>query len=373
LRPADATRRDLQRLLSETVQRLRAATGCRSAVAWAVREDGTPYVAAADFEGESPCAPDLETFEAFTGLASATDLGDPRVDPGLAERARHARVRAVAPVTTLGAATLAALALDGEVAPRVLAALDEAAQQVARPLAAALAAGRLERLDDEVRRLDRLAALGSLASEIAHEVRNPLVTLQTFVELLPERREDPEFLTRYLDVVGSELRRMSRLLDRMVEHACPEAGASATLDVGDVVEGVAELVRLRASVRSVEVELVASGRGLRSSVPEDALRQALLNLALNAVDASPDGGRVRIDAREEAGRVAITVSDEGPGIPSTVRERIFEPFFTTRHERSGGLGLAITRRIIEEAGGHIEALLTTPGAHLRMSLPADGA
>ena len=366
---ARATLHDLQRLLSTTTQRLRALCACEHVAAWALRPDGSPYLASADWSGEPPCEPDAAAFAEVARLHAATHLSAPDASAEQRELARRMRCDAVVPVRTEPGA-LAALVLSGDVRPRTLAALDAAARRLEGPLAVALALGRLERLDQSVRRLDRLAALGALAAEIAHEVRNPLATLQTFLQLLPERREDPEFLTRYVDVVSSELRRMDRLLDRIVETARPAGdGDAASAELGASLEAVAELLRPRAVARGVSLSLEAQP-ALRVPLSEDALRQVLLNLVQNAIDATPPGGAVIARASARGGEVTLRVCDAGPGIPPALRERIFEPFFTTRPERAGGLGLAITRRIVEESGGAIEVdAAPGGGSEFRVHLP----
>ena len=366
---ARAALHDLQRLLAVTAQRLRATCECDSAAAWALRPDGRPYLAGADWSGEPPAEPDAEAFAEIARLPAATHLSAPDARPEQRELARRLRCDAAAPVRSEPGA-LAALVVAGEIRPRTLAALDAAARRLEGPLAVALALGRLEQLDESVRRLDRLAALGALAAEIAHEVRNPLVTLQTFLQLLPERREDPEFLTRYVEVVTGELRRMDRLLDRIVETARPAAPPCAdSAALGPNLEAVGELLHQRAIARGVELALDREAAGA-VALSEDALRQVLLNLVQNALDATPAGGCVTARVAASAGQAWIRVCDAGPGIAPALRERIFEPFFTTRPDRAGGLGLAITRRIVEEAGGAIEVdAAPGGGTEFRVRLP----
>jgi signal transduction histidine kinase len=326
---------------------------------------------AADFAGEAPYHPDRESFAAVAQLPGATHLAAPAAGPEHGELARRTRCQAAVPIVA-GGAPLAALLIAGEVRPRALAELDAAAARLASPVANALALGRLERLDDAVRQLDRLAALGTLAAEIAHEVRNPLVTLQTFLQLLPERREDPEFLTRYLDVVRGELGRMDRLLDLVVDHARPGPPDEAQpTDPARVLASVAELLRHRALEAGVRLVAETAEDTPAVELAEDGLRQVLLNLALNAVDATPEGGEILLSASARGEEVEIRVRDGGPGIPADLRERVFDPFVTTRGDRPGGLGLAISRRIVEEAGGAIEAREAPGGgAEIRVRLPA---
>jgi two-component system sensor histidine kinase HydH len=242
------------------------------------------------------------------------------------------------------------------VRPRILAELGATARRLRGPAAAALAAGGLARLDAEVRRLDRLAAIGGLVAEIVHEIRNPLVSVKTFLQLLPEREGDPEFRESFLEVASEEVRRIERLLDAVLQHGrpTPPARADATTSAADAFESTAQLVGYRATERGVRLEIDAGQDLPDIRIAGDGLRQVVLNLGLNAIDVTPPGGCVRLRAHAAEDRVAIVVEDEGPGIPSELAPRIFEPFVSTKEDRPGGLGLAITRRIVEEAGGTIE-------------------
>jgi two-component system sensor histidine kinase HydH len=259
---------------------------------------------------------------------------------------------------------------------RTLAALEAARRRLESPLAAALAMGRLRALDGEVQRLDRLASLGSMASEIAHEIRNPLVSIKTFLQLLPERRDDPEFLTRFLDIATEEMRRVERLLELVVDYARPVQpdGENGAGRVSTALASVGEFVDPVARKRGVDLARDTGEALPRVCLGDDALRQVILNLALNAIQATPNGGSVRLLAHADGAGVAIAVRDTGPGVPSAVRQRIFEPFFTTRPGGVGGLGLAITRRLVHAAGGNIAVTdANDGGAEFRVWLPADAA
>jgi signal transduction histidine kinase len=349
---------DLQSLLAAAVQHLAAVTGAGRAAAWSRGEGGKPVVRAAQLVGSALLVPEESEYASVASLSEASELGAMGLS-GIVERHGFA---AAAPVAG-GEAEAAAVLLLGDaegrpewVRPRILAELRAAAQRLRGPAAAALAADRLAQLDAEVRRLDRLAALGGLVAEIVHEIRNPLVSVKTFLQLLPERESDPEFRESFLEVASEEVRRIERLLDAVLQHGrpAPPARADATTSARDAFESVAQLVGYRATERGVSFEVDVEGELPDIRIASDALRQVVLNLCLNAIDATPSGGCVRLRAHGSREHVVITVEDEGPGIPSELASRIFEPFTSTKEDRPGGLGLAITRRIVEEADGTIE-------------------
>ena len=167
---------------------------------------------------------------------------------------------------------------------------------------------------------------------------------------------------------------MERLLDLVLEQARPGPidAAGASVDVAAILESVTELVRHRAVRRGIELTWEATAELPGVAIEDDSLRQVVLNLALNAIDATPDAGAVQLRAVPDDAGVAIAVADTGPGISEALRGRVFEPFFSTRSDRSGGLGLAITRRVVEGARGTISvASSASSGAEFRVWLPAD--
>jgi signal transduction histidine kinase len=373
---ADAVVRDTQSVLAATVERIRAEAGCEQVCAWALRETGVPYVAAAAFDRAPPRAPTRDDFDALCALVGACDLSARECPAPLGEIAGRLGISAAAPVTAHDGAPLAVLVCAGSDAarPRTLALLDATRKRLTTPLTAARAILRLHALDDAVRRLDRLAALGSLASEIAHEVRNPLVSIKTFLQLLPERRDDPEFAVDFLEVARGELQRMERLLGVVLDQArpadCDDGPTESPVEVSEVMESVVELVRHRAQKRGVALTAKSQPPATGAKISDDGLRQVLLNLTLNALDAAPEGGAVHLSACRSDDGIAIAVADDGPGVPEEIRGRIFEPFFSTRGKGTGGLGLAISRRIVEAAGGRIAiGNASLGGAEFRIWLP----
>lgn len=376
--PAHGAAADLQALVVRSVEELAGPSRTGRVVAWARRADGRPAILAAHLEGSELRDPDETCWAAVAKLSQPLDLGAPGAPPGAARVIERHGLHAAAPVA-VGAGEPALVLLlgserdrPGHVRPRTLGRMASAAARLQGPAAAAAAAERLERLDAEVRRLDRLAALGSLVTEIVHEIRNPLVSVKTFLQLLPERANDTEFQEGFREVASEELRRIERLLEVVLQHGRPAARprSEASADPAQAVESVHQLVEFRAADRDIRVAWEAAVALPPARISSDELRQVLLNLVLNAIEVTPAGACVRIRAEERDGCIAIDVEDEGPGVPPELRGRVFEPFFSTKGERAGGLGLAISRRIVEEAGGRIDVGEDAEGgARFRITLP----
>lgn len=361
--------------------KLREATSAERALAWvprpwrgedaprrrcaesATHRDGGAYLAAADYAGDPPSDPQPGEYAALARLPGARALCDREA---LADLAKRHGALAAAPVRAASGEILAVLLVGGGPSspPRVLAALDAATRRLAAPLRAAV---RLERLDAEARRLHRLAGLGALTAEVAHEIRNPLTSLSTFVQLLPERRDDPAFVDRFLGVVQDELGRLERLLENVLAQGAPRDAAGTPGRVGEAVQAVLELLRYRAASLGVRLESEVAPGLPATALDTDGLRQVILNLALNGLGATPRGGSVRIGAVADDGVVRLSVCDDGPGLPAERRAWLSRPA-GAEAEPGTGLGLAITRRLVEEAGGRLECG-DGPGGELRITLP----
>ncbi len=242
--------------------------------------------------------------------------------------------------------------------------------------AADAAASKRARFEEELARLTRLAHLGELLTETVHEIRNPLVSVKTFLQLLPDNLDDPDFHQNYREHVVDEVRRVERLLDSVMEQARPGESAAdgdARAAVGRVIEAIGRLLEKRAHEKQLKLVIDVGADLPEAAIDEDPLRQIVLNLVLNAFAASPAGGCVRLSAAAKGTRLVLTVDDEGPGVPEEERSRLFEPFFSTRTERPGGLGLAVCRRLVDRARGSIaveSAPGPAPGARFRVELPA---
>jgi signal transduction histidine kinase len=202
----------------------------------------------------------------------------------------------------------------------------------------------------------RLSTVGTLAAELAHEIRNPLVAVQTFLQILPERLDDPEVTVDLRGVALTELQRVARLLNELLGMARASVATFTATDLEVVVEQVVRL--LQVSARKKEVVLERVGERLPTGAADASrLKQALVNLVLNAIQASPPGHTIWVttgNGVDATGRAIVEVSirDEGPGIPENDRETIFHPFFTTK-DNGTGLGLPVTKQIVADHGGTI--------------------
>jgi signal transduction histidine kinase len=369
-----------QTLLMRALTRLERQEDVVAAVAWAHGPDGEPRVLAANPpEAANRIRPVPEFYDALMKLDRVQRLTDPK--PGLELTALAARgVSAVAPVPGLGASPAAVLLLFAKKAgrplrPRTIAVLNEVATGLARSMSTNLTLDRLGKLDEAVALLDRQASLGRLVSEIVHEIRNPLVSMKTFLQLLPDRLEDPEFHQDFRLVVNDEVQRLERMLDELLRHASPQAAPPIgdAARIGDAVQTIVALMtyRFREQGVSFEHQISADLPALRLS--EDSLRQLLLNLLLNASAVTPEGATISLHidwSPRNANHLELKISDEGPGIDPNTAKRIFEPFWTTRPDRVGGLGLAICKRIVDDAGGEIAiSNRKSGGACFRIELP----
>jgi signal transduction histidine kinase len=369
-----------QTLLSKALVRLERQEDVDAAVAWAAQPGGEPKILGAHpAHAADRIQPTPELYDALVELDQVQRLTDGELGVELTALAARG-VTAVAPIKGLGVKSAAVLLIYPKrpgrpLRPRTIAVLAEVAANLSNSMSTHLALDRIGRLDDAVQQLDRLAALGGLVSEIVHEIRNPLVSVKTFLQLLPERLDDPEFHQDFREIVNDEVQRLERMLDDLLRHARPnrEAMIGEGTRVSETIRTTLQLLRYRCRERGVVLDTEIRPDLPALGLSEDALRQLLLNLLLNATEVTPEGGRVVLSvdwSPDEINHLELKVEDDGPGIDPSLGYRIFEPFWTTRSDSAGGLGLAICKRIVDEAGGSIEAdNRPDGGACFRVDLP----
>ncbi|MCL4692512.1 MAG: GAF domain-containing protein [Candidatus Hydrogenedentes bacterium] len=228
---------------------------------------------------------------------------------------------------------------------------------------------QVKRLEQNVQRAHRLSSVGTLAAGMAHEIKNPLVSIKTFSQLLLERYDDPDFRNTFTDIVPHEVERIDSIVTRLLHFARPRPASFAHHNLRAIIEEVLVLVENQMRKGNITVETDFPGPEVGVYGDEQLLHQVFLNLVLNAIDAMKDMGTgAKLVIRAEYGRmvlrrnghepqpdadcVKVSLSDSGVGISSESLERIFTPFYTTKDDGTG-LGLAVVHGIVTEHGGSI--------------------
>ncbi len=235
----------------------------------------------------------------------------------------------------------------------------------------------------EVIRADQLAAVGQLAAGMAHELRNPLMCIKTLIQAAQRKGMTASLDERDLQVLDEEISRLENLLQAFMDFARPANLERQNVDVSHVVRQTVSLLSSKAAVRDVSIECQLADEPLVVSADSNQLRQVLLNLLLNALEAVQNGGRIWVEAdRGEpvnghhdhdgpSPHIRLSVADNGKGLPVDDPQRVFEPFFSTK-ETGLGLGLAVTQRIIDAHGGEITAYTRDAGGTtFQVRLPAE--
>jgi two-component system NtrC family sensor kinase len=234
---------------------------------------------------------------------------------------------------------------------------------------------RLKELEEDKRRTERLAAIGMFVSGIAHEIRNPLVVIKTFAELLPEQFDDPEFRQTFTKVALQEVGRIDNLVQRLRGLAVSSGPELHPVQITEVLDETLEFLVGTFTKQQIEVSYHYA-----SNLPciygnWDQLKQVFLNLFLNSVDAMEGGGALRINVEHEfsqerqQSQLVIRITDSGSGIPEASLQKIFEPFVSSK-DTGTGLGLAICQGIVEYHRGTITAHNNDgPGATFTVTLP----
>jgi signal transduction histidine kinase len=207
---------------------------------------------------------------------------------------------------------------------------------------------------EQLRRADRLSALGELSAGLAHEIRNPLGSIEGALQILVRPSLAPETKEEFGHLAQKEVDRLKGLLTNFLDFARPQAPKRVLAEPLGLLESVAKLVAETAKISRVELHVESAGNLSAVHVDVEQMKQVLLNLAINAIQAMPEGGTVILRAQQKANSVVLEVQDEGVGIPAEDLERVFNPFVTTRPNGTG-LGLSIAYQIVNQHGGHIAA------------------
>ena len=242
------------------------------------------------------------------------------------------------------------------------------AQCAANAVDALLAQEDLRQSQMLMRRTDRLRSLETIAAGFAHEIRNPLTSIKTFIQLTPERKDDAEFIQGFSQIVLDDVHRIERLIQEILDYARYMDPKLTEEDLNAVVSSCLYFIDVKARSRGIQIEKELASELPRVMLDQQQMKQVLLNLFLNAMDAmGEDGGTLHVRTRmimkpERHSWVQIEVEDTGHGISPMNLDHIFDPFFTTKHEsgenEGTGLGLSIAHQIIQEHQGHIQVRST---------------
>jgi two-component system sensor histidine kinase HydH len=207
---------------------------------------------------------------------------------------------------------------------------------------------------EHLKRADRLSAIGQLSASLAHEIRNPLASIEGATKIVERPETSEEMRNEFLGIIRKESRRLNRLLTNLLDFSRPRRPEFQFVDVGTLLDSVITLAGHTAQQGGVELVKQLAGPAPAVESDPEQLKQVLLNLTINALQAMPEGGRIELSAGEREGSIVIAVRDQGQGIPTDELDRVFDPFYTTK-ETGTGLGLAVAHQIVTQHGGTLRA------------------
>jgi signal transduction histidine kinase len=221
-----------------------------------------------------------------------------------------------------------------------------------------------------MKRAERLSAIGQLSAGLAHEIRNPLASISGAAAILARSQALDPKNARCLEIITSESERLNGLLTNFLNFARPRPPRLQVVQLGPVLDNVLELASHGVRGKIVRVEKVIEPLLQPVECDPEQLEQVLLNLMINAIEASPEGGTVTLSAGLQEDRIAISVVDRGHGVLPAHIDRLFDPFFTTK-EHGTGLGLPVAHQIVRQMGGSLTARANSgEGMTFSVILPA---
>jgi signal transduction histidine kinase len=227
----------------------------------------------------------------------------------------------------------------------------------------------IERMASQLDVASRLAAISKLSGGVAHEIKNPLNAIVLRLDLLRERLGEPEeVLQGEIDILSREALRLDRVVKTFLDFSRPVEINLRELNLCDLVREVAEFMKPQAKSSGVDLTVDTPEIAAQIKGDPDMLKQALLNLVTNALEAMPKGGSLHLTVTQGGDRVHVKVADTGPGIPPEVRSKVFQLYFTTKGKGSG-IGLAMTYRAVQMHNGTIEFTSEAQGTTFHLSFP----
>ncbi len=207
---------------------------------------------------------------------------------------------------------------------------------------------------EQVKRADRLSAVGQLAASLAHEIRNPLGSIEGATNIIRSPATSDEIREGSLNIIQKECQRLNRLLTNLLDFARPRLPEFRAVDLPRLIDSIFALVGPNAQLQHVVLKKSVLHAPVSLKSDSEQLKQVLLNLVINAIQAMPAGGELEVAIDQRDGQAIISVKDQGAGIAEENMDRIFDPFFTTK-EAGTGLGLSVAHQVITQHGGRIQA------------------
>ena len=226
-------------------------------------------------------------------------------------------------------------------------------------------------LEEEIRRADKLSAIGVMASGVAHEIRNPLGIVKTIAQTIKSASGLSDMDLEGLDIITAEVDRANGVIKEILDFSKIEKGE---LDQSNLLELVKDVIKITHKFAENNLVLIETDidEDINCMMDISKMKQVFMNLIMNAVDAMPSGGKVKILGKKQGVKFVISVSDNGSGIPQEKLESIFNPFYTTK-DTGTGLGLSITHKIIKDHNGSIKVnSIVGKGTEFVIELPNDG-
>lgn len=229
----------------------------------------------------------------------------------------------------------------------------------------------LRSLNEKLARAERLAAMGTLAAGVAHEVNNPLASISSLVQMLRSQSAENAEAREKLDLISTQIARITRVTRDLTEFARVRPASRSEVDINEVIEASLRLASFDSEFQKLElVKSLSSDLG-KIVADGDQLQQVFLNLFLNSRDAMPLGGRLSVSSTRKNGEITISIKDSGAGISDSARTQLFDPFFTTKPAGKGtGLGLSVCYGIVSAHDGRIEVESESGGTVFNVILPA---
>jgi two-component system sensor histidine kinase HydH len=224
---------------------------------------------------------------------------------------------------------------------------------------------------EQLKRADRLSAIGQLSAGLAHEIRNPLGSIEGAANILDQPETSGDLRHEFLGIIKKECRRLNRLLTNLLDFARPRPPAFHVADLGTLVDSVIALLSHTAEQSNITIRKAVSASLPAVEIDAEQIKQVVLNLGINAIQAMPDGGALEFTLTRDDAAVVLSVKDEGEGIPLEDLDKIFDPFFTTK-DSGTGLGLSVAYQIVSQHGGALEAQRNPlKGMTFRVVLPVE--